>query len=125
MFFFKTFLTSIGVLTPSYYMYSQYYTDNNQLAPIYQDPFITDEDYSYEILILIFPFMYFLFNFSFIGCVYRLYSLIKYLFNYSYHMKEDQKFKIILMKLDTVQDSIHEINDTMETIVKDISVLNK
>ena len=40
-------------------------------------------------------------------------------------MKEDQKFKIILIKLDTVQDSIHEINDTMETIVKDISVLNK
>tara|TARA_B100000780_G_C20750600_1_gene298181 strand:- start:307 stop:429 length:123 start_codon:yes stop_codon:yes gene_type:complete len=40
-------------------------------------------------------------------------------------MEEEQKFKIILMKLDTVQDSIQEINDTMETIVKDISVLNK
>jgi len=105
-------------------MYSQYYTDN-QLAPIYQDPFITEEDHSYEILILICPFMYFLFNFSFIGSVCRLYSLIKYLCNYSYHMEEEQKFKIILMKLDTVQDSIQEINDTMETIVKDISVLNK
>ena len=109
----KALLTSMGILTPSYYLYNHYSYEDMDISNVYEMSVSHDYDYTIEMLCII-PSMYFLCNFSFYKCIRKILSFLRYVYNYSTNTKELWKYSIVMENLDHIQKSMDEINVSMK-----------